>query len=308
VIRIPGEMSYCLKHDEPIGKGIRRVVREQIESAIKEIDDDDMSRDEAVHEVRKHCNKIRGALRLVRCSFEDYRGENIRYRDLARNLSALRDAHILHGLQRELLGNVADRTSRAGIAALDEALESHTGHGSKNVHEALGTVRVGLMAAHDEAGKWDIPGDGFEAIAGGLHKSYKRARNGLRRCRNDASTDNLHDWRKRVKYHWHHLRLLTNTWSKVISARSVAGHHLSGLLGDDHDLAGYIDFLDVMNDDVAAAVSKALRKHVDKHREALQRESLVIGARLFAEKPKRFVERFETYWNTWQDQDFAESA
>jgi hypothetical protein len=63
-----------------------------------------------------------------------------------------------------------------------------------------------------------------------------------------------------------------------------------------------------MNDEVPAVVSKALRQHVDKHREALQQESLAIGARLFAERPKPFVERFETYWNAWQEQDFAESA
>jgi CHAD domain-containing protein len=175
------------------------------------------------------------------------------------------------------------------------------------VRDALGTVREGLMAANDEAGKWDITGDGFEAIAGGLRKSYKRARNGLRRCRNNASTDNLHDWRKRAKYHWYHLRLLSNVWPKVINTRSVAGHHLAGLLGDDHDLARYIDVLGGMHDDVPAAVSKALRRHVDKRREALQQESLAIGARLFAEKPKRFVERFETYWNAWQEQDLAEA-
>jgi CHAD domain-containing protein len=306
MVRIRGEMSYCLEHDESIGRGIRRVVRDQIKSAIKEIDDDDMSRNEAVHEVRKHCKKIRGALRLVRGSFEDYRSENIRYRDLARELSVIRDARILRDIQRELAGEIADRTSRAGIAALDEALESHAGHGSKNVRDALGTVREGLMAANDEAGKWDITGDGFEAIAGGLRKSYKRARNGLRRCRNNASTDNLHDWRKRAKYHWYHLRLLSDIWPKVINARSVAGHHLSGLLGDDHDLAGYIDVLDSMNDDVPAAVATALRQHVDKRREALQQESLAIGARLFAEKPKRFVERFETYWDAWQGQDLVE--
>jgi hypothetical protein len=57
--------------DESVEDGIKRFVSEEIKQAIKEIDNPRLKRSEAIHEVRKHCKKIRSVLRLVRPQFEE---------------------------------------------------------------------------------------------------------------------------------------------------------------------------------------------------------------------------------------------
>jgi hypothetical protein len=58
-------MSFCLLADESMEAGIKRIVNEELSQAVKEIDSPRLKRSEAIHEVRKHCKKIRGVLKLV---------------------------------------------------------------------------------------------------------------------------------------------------------------------------------------------------------------------------------------------------
>ena len=77
-------MSFYLLADESVEDGIKRIVNEEINQAIKEIDNPRLKRNEAIHEVRKHCKKIRSVLRLVRPQFEEtYQFENAWYGGIA---------------------------------------------------------------------------------------------------------------------------------------------------------------------------------------------------------------------------------
>jgi CHAD domain-containing protein len=71
----------------------------------------------------------------------------------------------------------------------------------------------------------------------GLERAYRRGRRDLRRVRQDASDEAVHEWRKRVKDLWYQLRLLRNAWPAPLKAASDEAHELSALLGDHHDLA-----------------------------------------------------------------------
>ena len=296
-------MTYHLKRKESVGDGVRRIVRQEIGSALARFDDAGASLNESAHEVRKHCKKIRGALRLIRFSFPDYGNENARFRDLAQELSAIRDAYVMQATHRKLVRHISSDAPESSIAALNRALESHTDRVLENVAEGLESVRVGLNVADGHVDGWSIVGSEFEVISGGLRDSYRRARKGLRRCRQVIDADNLHGWRKRVKYHWCHMCLLNNAWPGVIRARAVAADRLSGVLGDDHDIDVYRAFLRGVGDTKAAGAAIAIQRYGDEQRRSLQNESLVLGMRLFAEKPKRFVERLEVYWNAWRRQN-----
>lgn len=46
-----------------------------------------------------------------------------------------------------------------------------------------------------------------------------------------------HEWRKRVKYGWYHMRLLTDASPAILSPLEERLHDLSDALGGDHDLA-----------------------------------------------------------------------
>src|SRR5919106_4375714 len=116
-------MSFCLMAKETVEEGIKRVVNEEMAEAIKEIDNPRLKRSEAIHEVRKHCKKIRGVLRLVRPQFEQtYQFENVWFRDTAKGLAELRDAEAILETYDGLLQKFSDQIDRRTFAPMRRAL------------------------------------------------------------------------------------------------------------------------------------------------------------------------------------------
>jgi CHAD domain-containing protein len=91
-------MAYELKPDQSLRKGLRRIVRKQVEKTLELLTSDQAgSRDETVHETRKAFKKVRAILRLARPVIGEglFRAENTCFRDAARPLTEVRDAKIL---------------------------------------------------------------------------------------------------------------------------------------------------------------------------------------------------------------------
>jgi CHAD domain-containing protein len=70
----------------------------------------------------------------------------------------------------------------------------------------------------------------------GIDRAYRRGRKGYKGA-SHASTEELHQWRKRAKDLWYHHRLIKDANPSVVAAYAKDAHQLSDLLGDDHDLA-----------------------------------------------------------------------
>src|SRR5215470_15650400 len=106
-------MPFCWLAEESMEEGIKRIVNEEISEAIKEIDNPRLKKTETIHEVRKHCKKIRSVLRLVRPQFEDtYQFENAWFRDTAKGLAELRDAEAIIETYDGLLNKFSDQIDR----------------------------------------------------------------------------------------------------------------------------------------------------------------------------------------------------
>ena len=91
-------MTFELKPDESLRRGIRRIARKQMDLALEELTGAHAGgRDQAVHEARKAFKKVRAVLRLVRPVIGEaaYRAENSCFRDAGRPLTEVRDAKIL---------------------------------------------------------------------------------------------------------------------------------------------------------------------------------------------------------------------
>src|SRR5579863_5096978 len=90
-------MAYRLERDESVISGIRRVIREEIESAEEHLaGKKKTTRDEAIHDARKSIKKVRATLRLVRDQLGDaWKRENSHLRDIAARLSQFRDAFVI---------------------------------------------------------------------------------------------------------------------------------------------------------------------------------------------------------------------
>lgn len=51
------------------------------------------------------------------------------------------------------------------------------------------------------------------------------------------NAENLHSLRKRIKYHWYHLRLLKDIWPSAMKPLLRQADSIADRLGEDHDLA-----------------------------------------------------------------------
>jgi hypothetical protein len=81
-------MSFALRQDESIPKGVRRAVGKQLKNAAANLKPGRDSIDERIHSVRKSLKRVRAVVRLVRFSIGEpaYSHENEAFRDAARHL------------------------------------------------------------------------------------------------------------------------------------------------------------------------------------------------------------------------------
>jgi CHAD domain-containing protein len=297
-------MSFELERGEPVAEGIRRIASEQIDAALREIAAGDPGDPETVHAFRKRCKKIRGLLRLARGPLvaEDiYRSENGAFRDAARALAAARDADVLLATYDALAAwsnGAMDRRATAPIRARLTAERDR-------LHAALDAGLPGkldeatrfLQRARQRVASWQIDAAGFSAIRPGLHATYRAAWRAHRASLALPAAEHLHEWRKHVKYHRSHLRLLRRTTAPSTAARCTPAETLGELLGDDHDLAVLRRRVSLDNATFGGIAARwPFVSLIDRRRAGLQREAFGLGERLFAEKPKAFVRRVGKQW------------
>jgi CHAD domain-containing protein len=127
---------------------------------------------------------------------------------------------------------------------------------------------------------------GWPALEPGLLRGYEPGRDLLATAREKPSVENLHEWRKRVKDLWYHLRLLKPLSPGIDGGQADEADKLADVLGDDHDLAVLRDAVD---DDAVIGL-------IDRRRAQLQAQAIRIGERLYAESPKTFARRMHRYW------------
>jgi CHAD domain-containing protein len=141
---------------------------------------------------------------------------------------------------------------------------------------------------------WELGTDGFDLVRPGLEREYRRGRSALRAVRGDPSAEAVHEWRKRVKDLWYHLRLLQSAWAATMTAAADEAHALSDLLGDHHDLSVLID--DAREQAPGDPGLADLGELAERRQAELLAEALPVGERLYAEKPVRFGRRMARYW------------
>ncbi|MFO7777257.1 MAG: CHAD domain-containing protein [Nitriliruptoraceae bacterium] len=278
---------------------LQRIARVQIERGLGELDEGD--RHHAVHAVRKRGKKIRALLRLIRPAAPDlYRRENAAFRDMMRRVAADRDAGVAVETYDDLLERFSDDGMAEELAPVRAALAQRRAEVlGEELDHRLHAIRMDLLAARERVGAWELEGEGFEVFAGGVAKTYGRARARLADAYTDGTSEAFHLWRKRAKYHRYHLRLLHEAWPALVKAQRQQVHELTDLLGDDHDLAVLRrDLVDEPERFGGERLAAALCGLLDRRRAELQAAARLVGQRCFAEEPERFVDRLRSYWES----------
>ncbi|MBD3221054.1 CHAD domain-containing protein [bacterium] len=290
-------MSFRFEPGEPVERGIKRMVREQIDQAIAEIDTQNLSHHERVHQVRKRCKKVRALARLARPALgKPYREINRYYRDTARPLSDIRDAQALVETFDDVDAR-ADRLVADAFAPVRAALVARRDAAAARVDIAglLAEAREALVAGRAALDTWHIDDEGFQAIAGGVHRTYRRGRKAMKKARRKPSPERYHEWRKRAKYLWYDLRIMRPLWPEVMPAMEDEADRLADLLGDDHDI--HVLTVTVNEDPELGRVAtmEEFLQLLGQRSRTLRDEAHRIGRRIYAEKPGDFVERLGRY-------------
>jgi CHAD domain-containing protein len=299
-------MPYRFKLGESMPQAVRRIVAEEMESAASQLDGNgEKKREEGIHEARKSVKKTRALLRLVAGELGDVRGkENTRLRDAGRKLSELRDAGAIVGTFDDLRaaypkerGLAALETIRAGLVTRrDQAMDQ------AGIDARLQTMAKSLRGTTKRLKSWPLEKDGFAAIKDGLEASFRAGRRAMARARKRPRAENFHEWRKRAKDHWYHIRLIEPLWSDVMQAYEKSLKELETWLGDDHNLVVLREKLtsepDLRADAKAAALAIRL---IDRRQKELRKNALALGVRIYEEeKPREFTRRMKRLWDAWQ--------
>lgn len=298
-------MSYHLKlAGESLQDGLRRVAISQIDKALDELQDETLPPGETVHQVRKRCKKLRGLIRLVRPAFKDYKQENAAFRDAARPLADARESVVLIETLDALLAAFDDELAPQAFTGLRDLLVHNVTEQTRNpdLADKLADFEDAMIAARDRVEGWTLDETGFDAVADGLAKTYRRARKQAPGDDEEPDAKHLHRWRKRAKYHWYHTRLMRQLWPDMVKRRRNLTDDLGDLLGDHHDLEDFrLALPEITGDDSSLADQVDLLTGLAAQRQAqLEKEALPLGRRLFAEKPRAFTKRWQAYWTLVQ--------
>jgi CHAD domain-containing protein len=291
-------MGFRLKLREPLPDGLKRVFREQIESALELCRHPAKQRGVTVHEVRKHLKKLRAAMRLAipEVGKNRHTREDRCVRKIGRLVSDLRDAQVRLQTLIQLRDDTAKGPEDSPFSRIEELLSLERESFSaafagwqKQAIPQLERVEARLL-------KWPLEGLTWKQICGAVGKIYKRGQRGLAKTIDDPEPENFHAWRKRVKDIWYQLRILQPLNRLVLTEMARDAEVLGELLGGEHDLNFLWARLETEKGDEALRDELAqLETLIRKRGKRLRTNALELGRRFYAEPAKAFAKRISIF-------------
>ena len=286
-------MAYRIDFDNPLGDEVRSIASELLKDAIVLLQRQPDGPHEAIHDARKNIKRARALYRLIASEAKEFQAaENGRLREIARELSHLRDSAALAETTDYLEKETDRKQSKAAIRRLGRSMKKRrdkiTGK-EKEVQEKLDTCAAGLREADSALDGLVLPRlrkQAIECIASGWRKTSRKARKALSACQHTGDDEPFHDLRKRSQDRYMHAALLRPIWPSGMVSIQRQSKTLVDLLGHEHDLA-------VLNEQVLGQAEKSAeeREHllqsIASERIKLQEATREMGQDIFDDSPKR---------------------
>jgi CHAD domain-containing protein len=290
-------MPYSFEPGESIPEAVRRIVREELESAAEGLSGArGAARDTAIHEARKSIKKSRALLRLMQPELASiYETENTRLRDIGLWLSASRDASVMLETLADLEEKYGDEGASRAFASVRRALHRHKKQTEQQSGGAAMLLRTSaaFRTAARRVRNWPLHADGFAALEPGFKRAFRRGRKALGRARDVRTPENDHTLRKRVKDHWYHVRLLGKFADSRLEKYEQSLKDLETWLGECHNLVVLREWL---GPDAPAEVTRL----IDRHEQGLRKKALALGARIYRRKSGALARQVADQWEARQ--------
>jgi CHAD domain-containing protein len=298
-------MAKPLRQTKAGTKEVQRLLCHHINQALKALQGNQPLSDAAVHGARKQLKKARADLRLLRKALgpQRYAYENTALRDVARPLTAVRDARVLMDTLDRLVEHGGAQAHAVDLDRVRRALQEEYGEVRQRVLNAGNTLELleaSLRAARAREQRWSLGRRGWSVLGAGLQRVYRNGREAFAVAQEDPSQEHFHAWRKQVKYLWHQLQVLQPIQLGQLTALADQAHALADALGDDHDLAVLADkFLEDPDRFPDRATMATLADLIARRRAHLQEQAMTLGHQLYEVKPRVFVDSLREYWRAW---------
>jgi CHAD domain-containing protein len=291
-------MGFRLKLREPLPDGLKRVFREQIESALRLCRHPARQRGVTVHEVRKNLKKLRAAMRLAvgEVRKNQHAREDRCVREIGRLVSDLRDAQVRLQTLLQLRDETAKNSGENHFARIEELLSLERESFSAAFDGWQKQAIPMLEGVEERLSKWPLDGISWKQICGAVENIYERGQRGLAKTIKKPVPENFHSWRKRVKDVWYQLRILQPLNRVVLDEMAHDADVLGELLGREHDFHFLLARLDKESgDDALRGELAQLHKLIRKRGKRLRHDALELGRRFYAEPSKAFAKRISIF-------------
>jgi len=296
-------VAFRFEHaDWGVDDNVRRAARNEFDSAIAEVAETGFEIHSTIRDVRRRLKRVRAILRLVRPVFSDYAEENAALRDTGAEFGDLRDAMALVEAV-DLIGERAREDEEGAVQRVRAALSRRAADSDSSLdREAFLTdLRAKLREARVRSELWELAETGRKAMVPGLVNAYRRARKAFAEAKANGELEALHEFRKHVKYHLAHLRLLQDLAPLFADERRRQMQKLARRLGNIQNLHVLDAALAAAPDGIAPEDKAVVRALVDRQLLSLRGKALAAGAQLFREPPRVIETRWSVYWADWQE-------
>jgi CHAD domain-containing protein len=293
-------VGFRLKSGQAVSNEVRRIVLQQLDRAASELTSiGDPESDESIHDARRRVKKIRAIIRLVRPVLGKAERIDPNMKKVSKLLAPVADGQGVIDTLNQLLRRYRTVLPRKTAAAIRSDLVAR---GRRIDMEAqrnrvLQEARKTLKAERERVKRWRLPVDGFRAVAPGLKNSVKSARTAMMDAWLHPTAERHHTWRRHVKNHWFHVRLLSARCGDQLQPYQRQLEALDGILGEFHNL---VLLHEVLVSDSSLSGSEIARciRIVDRYQHELRRNAQVLGIRIYSETPRRFVRRVKDLWRS----------
>jgi len=279
-------MAYLIRPGEPVGEEIRRILLEQDERALAWLRRWQANPRDNVHRARQAFKRIRAALRVVRSGMPyAWRVENAVFRDVGRTLAYARDAEAVIDALALLEERMAGPLHRESVHLLRTRLEQRAARerdcGVRDLEGRIAAACTQLAAARRRFRDLPVGDLRRKDLRRGLAATLERCARGHERASASGRAEDLHAWRKDVKYAGYQFALVERLNMARAATRRPRFAELGRLLGHHQDLATLDALLRAQPAELGADLHlRAMRQAIRGAQADLAREALRAGGRL----------------------------
>ena len=271
---------------------IRRCALQRIRQVLFIVDGLHREEAENIHAVRLATKRLRAAWRLLRSGVgnEVRKRADQRLRAAGKSLAEDRDAYV----RCQTLTQLAEGARHpALIRVYEDVLSLLAGH--SEIDKSVDWARVKDAFTSEEDAWVNLPAttERRNVLIDGLQWTYGRVYKKAKRATSLSGRERYHDWRRHAKYLLYQLEMIP--W---LNATSLSIYHpdlkkLGRTLGRYHDLALLRERISTMElPEAEARIRLPIVRDVREEERRLARQCRVLGRRLFALPPKRFLYEF----------------